>query len=145
MRVALVTTPIDSGALLQEVASSACGASTLFIGTVREVNEGRPVTGIEYTAYDAMAEREMRRIVEEAASRFGTERIVVEHRTGYLGLGEASVVIAVAHAHRAPALDASRYIIEELKVRVPVWKREHYVDGTREWVDPTRARVEASR
>lgn len=145
MRVALVTTPIDSGALLQEVASSACGASTLFIGTVREVNEGRPVTGIEYTAYDAMAEREMRRIVEEAASRFGTERIVVEHRTGYLGLGEASVVIAVAHAHRAPALDASRYIIEELKMRVPVWKREHYVDGTREWVDPTRARVEASR
>ena len=145
MRVALVSAPIDVGALLQEVASTACGATTLFIGTVREVNEGREVSGIEYTAYDSMAEREMRRIVEEAASRFGTERIAVEHRTGYLGLGEASVAIAVAHARRAPALDASRYIIEELKARVPVWKREHYVDGTREWVDPTNPRAEARR
>ena len=145
MRVALVSTPIDASALLREVASNACGASTLFVGTVREINEGRGVSGIEYTAYEAMAVREMRRIVEEAAARFGTERIVVEHRVGYLELGEASVVIAVAHPRRSPALDASRYVIEELKARVPVWKREHYMDGTREWVDPTRRSAEVSR
>jgi molybdopterin synthase catalytic subunit len=63
---------------------------------------------------------------------------VVEHRLGTLGLGEASVAIAVAHPRRAPAYEASRYVIEELKRRVPVWKREHYADGTRDWVDPTR-------
>jgi molybdopterin synthase catalytic subunit len=104
---------------------------------VRDWNEGRSVIGIEYAAYGAMAERELARVVEEAGQRYGTGQIVVEHRVGALGVGEASVVIAVAHAHRASAYDASRYIIEELKRRVPVWKREAYADGTGAWVDPT--------
>jgi molybdopterin synthase catalytic subunit len=65
--------------------------------------------------------------------------VVAEHRLGYLALGEASVAVAVAHPRRGPAFDASRYVVEELKRRVPIWKREHYTDGTREWVDPTRA------
>ena len=92
-----------------------------------------------------MAARELEAIVSEAASRFGTRDIVVEHRIGELGLGDASVVIAVAHAHRAPAYDASRFVIEELKRRVPIWKREQYVDGTREWVDPTATHAEVAR
>lgn len=143
MRSALVKSAIDVNALLSEVSSDGCGASTLFVGTVRNVNDGKQVNGIEYTAYDSMAEAEMRRIVSEAASRFETDHIALEHRLGYLELGEASVAIAVAHPRRTPALDASRFIIEELKRRVPIWKREHYVDGTRDWVDPTRISAEA--
>jgi molybdopterin synthase catalytic subunit len=82
-----------------------------------------------------MAEREMASIVSEASRRFDTEDIVVEHRLGILELGEASVGIAVAHPRRGQAYEASRYVIEELKKRVPIWKLEHYVDGTREWVN----------
>ena len=144
MRVSLVRTPLDPAALLAEVATVANGASIVFVGTVREVNEGRAVSGIEYTAYAAMAVRELEAIASEAVLRFGTGDVVVEHRIGRLALGEASVVIAVAHPHRAEAYEASRFIIEELKRRVPIWKREEYVDGTREWVDPTVVRAEAT-
>lgn len=141
MRSAIVDHPLDPTALLAEVAATASGASTLFVGTVRAVNAGRPVTGIDYSAYGPMAERELESVVREASERFGTTRIVVEHRVGTLGLGDASIVIAVSHARRAPAMDAQRYLIEEIKKRVPVWKREHYADGTREWVDPTASTV----
>lgn len=144
MRVAIVQRPIDPSALLAEVAGSANGATVLFVGTVREINEGRPVEGIEYTAYESMAARELEAIIAEAASRFETDDIVVEHRIGTLAVRDASVVIAVAHPHRAQAYDASRYVIEELKRRVPIWKREAYVDGTREWVDPTATRTEVA-
>jgi molybdopterin synthase catalytic subunit len=137
MRAAIVTRSIDPAALLTEVASVTRGASVLFVGTVRDTNDGRAVTGIEYAAYESMAARELEAILAEAAVRFGTDDVVVEHRIGTLHLGEASVAIAVAHAHRAPAYDASRFIIEQLKRRVPIWKREHYADGTREWIDPT--------
>lgn len=137
MRTAIVEHPLDPAALLAEVASTASGASTLFVGTVRRVNDGKPVSGIDYSAYGPMAEREMAAIAREAAARFGTERIVVEHRVGSLALGEASIGIAVSHERRAAAMEAQRYLIEEIKKRVPVWKREHYADGTREWVDPT--------
>jgi molybdopterin synthase catalytic subunit len=139
VRTALVLRPIDSAAVLDEVASHRNGATVLFIGTVREVNDGRAVSGMEYSAYQAMAVRELQAIAAEAVARFGTEDIVVEHRLGTLGLGEASVAIAIAHPHRGRAFDAARFIIEELKARVPIWKLEHYLDGTREWVDPTRA------
>lgn len=137
MRVAIVDRPIDAAALLAEVGDATTGATTLFLGTVRNVNDGRAVSGIEYSAYRAMAERELEAIAREAVERFDTSRVVVEHRLGTLSLGDVSVAIAVAHAHRGPAYDASRYIIEALKRRVPIWKREAYVDGTREWVDPT--------
>ena len=143
MRAAIVLAPLNPSALLAEVAGVANGASILFVGSVRDVNDGRAVSGIEYTTYESMAMRELEEIVAEAASRFGTHDVVVEHRVGRLALGEASVAIAVAHPRRAQAYDASRFIIEELKRRVPIWKREEYVDGTREWVDPTAARAEA--
>ena len=145
MRAAIVRTPIDLDALLGEVAHDANGATVLFVGTVRDVSEGRGVTGIEYAAYESMATRELQAIVAEAASRFGTTNIVVEHRIGRLTLGEASVAIAVAHPHRAAAYDGSRFVIEELKRRVPIWKLEEYIDGTREWVDPTARKAQAAR
>jgi molybdopterin synthase catalytic subunit len=144
MRTAIVSRALDAAALLHEVAAAGHGAATLFVGTVRDTHRGRDVTGMDYEAYGPMAEAELARIAAEAGERFGVTALVVEHRVGTLAIGEASVVIAVAHAHRAAALDAQRYVIEELKQRVPIWKREHYTDGTREWVDPTVPSAEAS-
>lgn len=141
MRSTLTDRPIDTAALVAEVARAANGATLLFVGTVRDVNDGRPVTGIEYSAYRSMAQREMADIVREASERFDTADIVVEHRLGELTLGDASVAIAVAHPRRGGAYDASRYVIEQLKKRVPIWKLELYVDGTREWVGAAGQRV----
>jgi molybdopterin synthase catalytic subunit len=137
MRAALVRRPIDPAALLGEVHRFGNGGAVLFVGTVRDVNDGRSVTGMDYAAYEAMAAREVTAIANEAVERFGTVDVVVEHRLGSLEVGETSVAVAAAHRHRGPAFEAARYVIEELKRRVPVWKLEHYVDGTREWVDPT--------
>ncbi len=145
-RTAIVTHPIDAAAIIGEVASDGAGATSFFLGTVRDVNDGRAVTGMEYTAYGAMAERELAKIAAEAVDRFGGVALAVEHRIGVLALGEVSVAIAASHAHRRDALDATRFVIEELKKRVPIWKREHYADGTREWIDPSSiARTVAMR
>ena len=137
MRIAIVDRAIDAAALINEVTSASTGATTLFVGTVRDVNDGRAVSGIEYTAYSAMATDELQRIAIEASALFEGIDVVIEHRVGTLGLTDISVAIAVAHARRAPAMDASRFLIEELKRRVPIWKREHYVAGDWQWVDPT--------
>ena len=137
-RSAVVERALAPSALLAEVASTANGATVLFVGTVREMNDGREVTGIDYAAYSAMAESELEAIVREVAERFDTAHVVAEHRIGTLGLGDASIAIAVAHPRRAAAFDAARMVIEAVKQRVPIWKREHYADGSREWVDPTR-------
>ena len=139
VRSELVRRPIDVSSLIGEAASAGRGATAVFVGTVRDFNDGRTVAGIEYSAYDAMAQREMMTIAVEAEAQHGAPHIVVEHRLGMLAVGETSIAIAVAHERRAPALDAMRYVIEEFKRRVPIWKLEHYVDGTREWTDPTRA------
>jgi len=138
-RASILTGEIDPASLINEISSPQYGAISLFIGTVRELNEGRSVSAIEYSAYKSMASEELERILDEAEARFGVSALIVEHRIGVLSLGETSVAIAAAHAHRAPAFDCTRYVIEEIKKRVPIWKREHYADGTREWVDPTRA------
>lgn len=134
VRVALVDQAIDVAALIAEVSDDSCGAASVFLGSVRNVNDGRPVIGIEYSAYGSMATREMAAIAREADEQFGVSRLVIEHRLGTLGLGDVSIAIVAAHAHRAPSLDAMRFVIEQVKQRVPIWKREHYVDGTREWV-----------
>ena len=137
MRVALVDREIDVARLIAEVSDNTCGAATVFLGCVRDLNDGRAVNAIEYSAYQAMAEREMTAIATEIGDAFGVTRLVIEHRLGTLGLGDVSVAVVAAHPHRAPALDANRYAIEQLKRRVPIWKLEHYVDGTREWVAAT--------
>ena len=140
----LTTRAIDVEALTREVAAEDRGAVSIFLGTVRNSNEGRAVSGIDYSAYDAMAVAEMNRIADEASERFRGVAIALEHRIGTLQVGDVSVAIACAHAHRAEALDANRYVIEELKRRVPIWKREHYLDGTSEWVDPLRRPAEVA-
>ena len=141
MRSAIVSHPIDLANLLAEVAAHSNGATVLFTGNVRDVNDDRAVSGIDYQAYVGMAEDELGRIVAEASARFDTIDVVAEHRIGTLMLGDVSVAVAAAHARRSGAFDAARYVIEQIKVRLPIWKLEHYVDGTREWVDSTRATV----
>ena len=141
----LVRRPIDPLDLVRRVASPANGAVILFLGAVRQVNEGRAVTGIDYEAYEVMAASELEAIVAECSAKFGTADVAVEHRLGELAVEDVSVAIAVGHAHRDAAYAASRWVIEELKQRVPIWKREHYTDGSREWVDPTgRSRTAAT-
>lgn len=138
-RAALVTRAIDPSAIIAEVRATGFGAVSLFLGTVRDVNDGRPVSGIDYSAYVSMAEEEMQQILAEAEERYGVSAIAVEHRVGPLAIGEISIAIAAAHPHRAPALDATRFVIDEIKTRVPIWKLEHYADGARQWVDPTQS------
>jgi molybdopterin synthase catalytic subunit len=135
IRTAIVRRAIDVAALLAEVQSTANGATILFLGQVREVNDGRAVTGIEYSAYTEMAERELASIAAECAREFGISHLVVEHRLGALELGDASIAIVVAHPHRGAAYEASRFVIEQVKRQLPIWKREGYVDGTSEWVN----------
>ena len=137
---AVVSAPIVLDGLLRRVQGPDTGALAVFLGTVREVNEGRAVRGMEYEAYGAMAAAELTRLVSEVAVAVPGVRVAVEHRVGALGIGEVSVAIVAAHAHRAPAFEAARWVIEALKVRVPIWKREHYVEGDWEWLDPTAPR-----
>jgi molybdopterin synthase catalytic subunit len=137
MYSAIVDAPIDSAELTRRVKRDPNGAIVLFLGTVREQNEGRVVTGIDYSAYRSMAERELASIVQEAMLRTGSDDIAVEHRLGELRVGECSVAVAVAHPHRHRAFDGATYVVEELKRRVPIWKCEHYADGSREWVRAT--------
>ncbi len=140
MLASLVNAPIDMAALASSVARESNGATAIFVGTVRSNNEERAVTGIEYSAYDEMAEREMIAILGEAKEKFGIADATIEHRLGTLRVGEASIGVAVACPHRAAAMDALRYIVDETKRRAPVWKLEHYTDGTREWVNAGKAR-----
>ena len=135
VRTSIVRRPIDVAAMMAEIHDPANGATVLFLGHVREVNDGRAETGIEYSAYGEMAERELASIAGDAVAATGVSDVIIEHRLGELRLGEASIAIVVAHAHRARAYEASRFVIEEVKKRLPVWKREQYADGTREWVN----------
>lgn len=127
--------PIDIPALVAAVAHPGAGAIASFVGAVRDTNEGAAVTGIEYEAYAPMADRELRAILAEGEARWPGVRVAARHRVGYLRVGEVSVAVAAASPHRGPAFDACRYVVEQLKRRVPVWKCEHYADGRRAWVD----------
>ncbi len=127
--------PIQVEKLLR-AGSSADGAVTVFVGRVRDHNQGRPVIRLHYEAYGEMAERELATILNETANRWTLSHLEAVHRTGTLELGELSVAIVVAAPHRATAYEASRHVIEEIKGRLPIWKREEYADGEREWVGP---------
>ena len=126
---------IDPQTVLERVGSPADGAAVLFLGTVRQQNDGRPVSGMRYDAFTEMAGPVLREIAGEAAARAGTDRIAVVHRVGELAVGEVSVAIAVSSPHREAAFDAARYIIEQIKQRLPVWKQEHYVAGDARWLE----------
>ena len=129
--------PIDGLALLQSVTHHECGAEILFLGTVRRSDEDGPVVAIEYTAYAAMADEEFDRIINEARTRWVGAHFAVRHRIGQIPVGEPSIGVAVAAPHRKEAYAASRFVIDEAKRRLPVWKKERFEDGATEWRENT--------
>ena len=137
-RARITADPIRPEEVLDRVGADEDGAVVLFLGIVRDHNDGRAVSGMEYEAYREMAEEVLDAIAGEVVERWETDRIYVVHRVGALEVGESSVAIAVSTPHRAEAYEASRHVIEEIKARLPVWKREHYVDGERRWVPGRR-------
>jgi molybdopterin/thiamine biosynthesis adenylyltransferase/molybdopterin synthase catalytic subunit/rhodanese-related sulfurtransferase len=132
------STPIDTARGRQALVDPACGGYATFEGWVRDHNEGRAVRRLEYEAYAALAEREGERIVAEAIAKFDVQHAACVHRIGDLNLGEMAVWVGVSSRHRAEAFAACRYIIDEVKHRVPIWKKEHYVDGDSGWVNCER-------
>ena len=123
--------------LMAEVSAPERGGTVTFVGLVRNHHGGRQVRSLTYSAYEPMAESVCAEILAEAESRWPV-RIALRHRLGALEIGEVAVAIAVAGDHRDEAFEACRYLIEELKRRVPIWKRETYADGSEAWVDPTQ-------
>ena len=126
--IGLVDVSIDVAAVRAAVSDPGFGAILVFEGVGRDHFDGRSVQALEYEAYEAMAVPAMQQIADEAAGRWGA-KVAIVHRTGRVDIGEASVVIAVGTPHRAACYEASRFVIDTLKVRVPIWKKEIYADG----------------
>ena len=136
MQTYLTRTPISLDRLLTEVAHGNCGGTCVFLGTVRNGPDEQGVTAIEYSAYEDMVDAEFGQLLADARGRWPEARIAVRHRLGTIPVGEASIAIVAAAPHRAHAFEACRYVIEGVKQRIPVWKKELRVDGTEVWVDP---------
>lgn len=132
----LSQTPIDSAMLRDSLLDPRAGACACFEGCVRNHHQGKAVLGLDYQAYAALAESEGNAIVLEAMREFDLIRAGCVHRIGSLQVGDLAVWVGVSSAHRGPAFEATRYIIDEVKKRVPIWKREHYAGGTSEWQHP---------
>ena len=143
MIVELTSAPIDVSRLIAYVNTPSNGGICTFLGVVRDNAEGRPVVKLGYEAYASMALSQMRAIVQEAVERWRLDAVALSHRTGELQIGEVSVAIAVGAPHRAEAFEACRYIIDTLKTRVPIWKKEFFQDGAI-WVEPVAAQPSAS-
>jgi molybdopterin synthase catalytic subunit len=135
--------PIDIAPLRAELIDKHCGGFTSFEGWVRDHNEGQQVTQLEYEAFEALGVREGELIMQEARERFGVTQVLCVHRLGTLALTDIAVWVGVAAAHRDEAFKACRYIIDEVKHRVPIWKKEHYVSGDSGWVNCERCATHA--
>jgi molybdopterin synthase catalytic subunit len=134
MTVEIVDGPIDAEAIVVGVKAGADGAVCVFDGIVRDNTRGRRTLYLDYEAYREMALEQMRGLAEEARTRFGVREVAMVHRLGRLGVGETSVLIAVASAHRGAAFEACRWLIDTLKKTVPIWKKETFADGA-VWAD----------
>jgi molybdopterin synthase catalytic subunit len=126
--------PIDPGSVIESVRSKSSGGLAVFIGTVRNNNDGRNVSALEYHAYEGLAAEEMQAVVDRVRGNRTVDLISAVHRLGRLELGEIAVVVAVSSAHRAEAFDSCREVIEALKHSVPIWKKEHF-DGGEVWIE----------
>ena len=133
-RVALVREPIDAAAIARSIKAGSDGAVCVFDGIVRDNTRGRATLHLDYEAYEEMALRQMHLLRTEAIEHFGVREVAIVHRLGRLAVGETSVLIAVASAHRGPAFEACRWVIDTLKKTVPIWKREQFADGA-VWAD----------
>lgn len=134
--VELTQAPIDTTALLTRVGSAAAGAVVLFVGTTREFTAGRRTASLDYECFPEMARQKLAELETEARERWPLVECAIVHRLGHVELGEASVAIAVSSAHRDAAFAAGKWLIDTLKVVVPIWKKENWADGTTEWVHP---------
>lgn len=135
-RFELADAAFDVAPLRARLLDDRAGAYASFEGWVRDHNDGRPVLGLHYEAYAALATAEGRRIVEEAAARFAITGVHCVHRTGELAIGDLAVWVGVSAGHRGAAFDACRFVIDEVKARVPIWKHERYADGDAGWLHP---------
>ena len=131
-------TPITPEQLRLALADPSCGGYAAFEGWVRDSNEGERVRGLEYQAFESLGVREGERIIAEAVERFGVAHAACVHRIGSLAVGELAVWVGVTAAHRDEAFRACRYIIDEVKHRLPIWKKEHYLNGDSGWVNCER-------
>jgi molybdopterin synthase catalytic subunit len=127
---------IDYASLTESVRSNAAGAVVLFLGTVREMTDGRQTVALEYEAFPEMARVKCAELIAEARDKWPIVNAVIVHRLGRLELGEVSVAVAVSTPHREQAFAAGKYLIDRLKEIVPIWKKENWADGTTEWVHP---------
>lgn len=134
MLIRVTSEPLDTAEAVAHVASPHAGAINVFLGVVRDNNLDRKVDRLVYDAYDAMAEKMMREIAIEAKERFGLLDCAVLHRTGRLEIGEASLLIAISSGHRAESFEGGHWLVNEIKKRVPVWKKEVWEDGE-EWIE----------
>lgn len=132
---------VDVDELRRALMDSSCGGYTSFEGWVRDHHQGRAVSGLHYEAYVDLARAEGRKILAEAIERFGPVRVACVHRVGDLAVGELAVWVGAAAPHRDEAFKACRYVIDELKQRLPIWKKEHYLAGESAWVDCERCRA----
>src|SRR6516165_244715 len=128
---------IDYAALTELVRRPGCGAVVTFLGTVRDLTDGRITTALDYEAHSPMAEKKLAEIEADTRARWPIGEIALVHRLGHLDVGDVSVAVAVSCPHRAEAFEACRYAIDRLKELVPIWKKENWADGTMEWVHPT--------
>ncbi len=135
MSFTLTDTPLDPAALMRGLADVRAGACVSFEGRVRNHSEGSRVDALDYEAYGPLARTEGERILAEARERFAILGAACVHRTGHLVPGDLAVWVGVCSAHRGPAFEACRYIIDETKARVPIWKKEHYAGGATEWIN----------
>jgi molybdopterin synthase catalytic subunit len=141
---------IEPEALKRRLTTSGAGACVCFEGWVRDHNDGEPVTALEYEAHTELAIKEGERVLAEAKERFAIDLVACVHRVGQLAIGDCAVWVGVSAAHRGAAFDACRYVIDEIKQRLPIWKKEHYASGESEWVNCAtgagrQARVGAGR
>ena len=134
MSFAISAAPLDGAELRRTLLRHDAGAFVVFEGWVRNVNEGREVHLLEYEAYEPLALKEGRLILDEARERFGLLDVACQHRVGRLELGDMAVWVGVVSGHRDAAFPACRYVIDEVKARVPIWKKEHYAEGDSGWV-----------
>ena len=138
----LTDQPIDPAALRAPLAAPAAGALATFEGWVRDHQDGRAVAALHYEAYEALAQSEGEKILAEARARFAIIEAACVHRVGELAIGDLAVWVGVTAGHRAAAFDACRYVIDEVKSRVPIWKKEQYADGASGWVNDPAAGVD---
>src|SRR3954469_10739084 len=136
--------PLDPAALQRELRDDHCGGFAAFEGWVRDHNEGHAVTRLEYEAFAELAEKEGARIVQAAIEKFGVTRAACVHRIGLLAIGDIAVWVGVSAVHRDEAFRACRFIIDEVKHCVPIWKKEHYVNGDSGWVNCERCATPAA-